>query len=50
MRVNAIDPAVLAFEKEEARREKQRRKEEAAREKERDRRQRVVEKAQEALD
>lgn len=51
----ATDPegdrkAVLAFEKEEARREKQRRKEEAAREKERDRRQRVVEKAQEALD
>jgi hypothetical protein len=42
--------AALAFEKEQARREKQRRKEEAAREKERDRRQRVVEKAQEALD
>jgi colicin import membrane protein len=42
--------AALAFEKEQARREKQRRKEEAAREKERDRRQRLVEKTQEALD
>jgi colicin import membrane protein len=42
--------AALAFEREQARRDRERRKEEAAREKERERREKVVAKAQAALD